>query len=328
MTVVTFVAGPTVGYRKEIRIMRGKSFLFVAGGLAVAVAMGALWARDTPPGSKNPIVDPGHEADAEAIRASARDFAAAFNKHDAKAIAGQWTEQGECADADGTLIRGRANLEQAFAEFFKANPSAKIQVLVGSIRFPAPDLAVEEGVLRQINAVKDLPSTTVYSATHLRSGGKWLTATSREWGAGQDRLEDIEWLLGRWKANAKDADVTLTFSREENQPFIVGRFTKKNGDKVASTGSMRIGLDPQSGRLRSWHFDEDGGHGQSLWVRDGNRWVLDAAGVTGDGVETASVNVLGRLNNDEITWHSIDRMAGDQALPDTTPVKLSRVAAK
>jgi DNA polymerase III alpha subunit len=30
------------------------------------------------------------------------------------------------------------------------------------------------------------------------------------------------------------------------------------------------------------------------WLRDGNRWVLDAIGVQGDGAETASVNILGR----------------------------------
>ncbi|HEY1376421.1 MAG TPA: SgcJ/EcaC family oxidoreductase [Gemmataceae bacterium] len=301
---------------------------FLAGGLAAGLALAALAAWDgRAEDGKPPAAEPGREGDDAAIRASARDFAAAFNKHDARAVADQWTDRGECTDADGALIRGRADIEQAFAEFFKANPQAKIQVLVRSVRFPAPDLAVEEGVLRQINTVKDLPSTTLYTATHVRTGGKWQTAVSREWGAGQDRLEDMEWLIGQWKAAGKDRDVTLTFTRDEDKPFILGRFTTKAGDKVVSTGTLRIGLDPQTGQLRSWHFDEDGGHGQALWVRDGNRWVLDCAGVTGDGAETASVNVLGRLNNDEITWQSIDRVLGDQAVPDTTPIKLTRVAA-
>ena len=231
-------------------------------------------------------------------------------------------------DADGSLIVGRADLEKAFAEFFQANPIAKVQVLVKSVRFPAPDLAIEEGVLRQINAVRDLPASTFYTATHVRIGGRWLTALSREWGAGQDRLDDLEWLLGQWTVTIKDRSVILTFTRDGDKPFILGRFTRKTGDKIESTGGFRIGLDPQSGRLRSWHFEEDGGHGQALWVRDGNRWVLDAAGVMGDGAETASVNILGRLNNDEITWQSIDRVLGDQSLPDTTPIKLTRAAEK
>jgi uncharacterized protein (TIGR02246 family) len=303
-----------------------KRFQFLAGGLAAVLAIGVLSARDDPASAPKPAAaDQEREADTEAIRATARAFAAAFNKGDAKAVAAQWTEYGECADADGELIRGRANIEKAFAEFFKANPRAKVQVLVGSIRFPAPDLALEEGVLRQVNTVKDLPTSTLYSATHVRTDGKWQTAVSREWGAGQDRLENLDWLVGQWSATLTDQTVTLTFTRDGQKPFILGRFTKTAGDKTVSTGTMRIGLDPQTGQLRSWHFDEDGGHGQSLWVRDGNRWVLDCVGVMGDGAETASVNVLGRLNNDEITWQSIDRVMGDQALPDTVPIRLTRV---
>ena len=93
------------------------------------------------------------------------------------------------------------------------------------------------------------------------------------------------------------------------------------------SGTIRISHDPQTGQLRSWHFDDNGGHGQSLWIRDGNRWVLDAVGVQPDGTETAAVNVLVRINNDAFTWRSLDRVAGDEALPDTPPVKLTRVAA-
>src|SRR5947209_19618100 len=141
-----------------------------AAGLVAALAVGVLWARDDA-APVRPAVDPGREADAATIRVMSRDFAAAFNKHDARAIAAQWTEQGECVDADGETVRGRTDIEKAFGDFFKASPNSKIQVLVHSIRFPAPDLAIEEGVLRQVNSIKDLPASTLYSATHGRSGG-------------------------------------------------------------------------------------------------------------------------------------------------------------
>jgi hypothetical protein len=150
---------------------------------------------------------------------------------------------------------------------------------------------------------------------------------SGEWGAAQDRLEDLDWLIGQWKTTTPGQDVTLTFTRDERNPAIVARFVRRAGDKVESAGTMRVAFDPQTGMLRSWHFDEDGGHGQSVWVRDGSRWVLDSVGVLGNGAETASVNLLGRVNNDEITWQSIDRVVGGQALPDTAPVKLTRVPA-
>src|SRR5262245_57372596 len=267
--------------------MRTKGSLFLIGGLVAALTIGALSARDNVAQEpKQPAADDAaRAADREAIQKAARDYADAFSKGDAKAVAALWTEQGECFDADGEGFFGRAAIEQAFAEFFKANPGARVEVLIESIRFPAPDLAVEEGVLRQTGAGKELPATTLYRTTHVRAGGQWRIATSREWGAGQDRLEDLEWLVGQWKATLKDQEVSLTFTRDEKRPSLLGRFTRQAQGKVTFSGTMRIGLDPETGRLRSWHFDDDGGHGQALWVRDGQNWVLDSVGVTGEGTE-------------------------------------------
>jgi hypothetical protein len=89
--------------------------------------------------------------------------------------------------------------------------------------------------------------------------------------------------------------------------------------------SMEIELDPQRLQLRSWHKDSDGGRGQALWIRDGDNWVLDCIGVTGDGADTESVNIIGRVGPNEITWRSIDRVINGQPVPDTVPVKLTRV---
>src|SRR5262245_12536913 len=65
------------------------------------------------------------EADRDAIVKAARDFAAAFNKADAKAIAAMWTENGESREASGQTFVGREAIEKAYAEFFKAHPSMK-----------------------------------------------------------------------------------------------------------------------------------------------------------------------------------------------------------
>src|SRR5262245_6392826 len=110
---------------------------------AVAIASAAVFSlavRSQGPGAQQP---PGgsSDADREAIQKSARDFAEAFNKGDAKAVAALWTENGECREANGPTFVGRAAIEKSYAEFFKANPGAKIEVLVKSIRFPAKDLA-------------------------------------------------------------------------------------------------------------------------------------------------------------------------------------------
>jgi uncharacterized protein (TIGR02246 family) len=292
----------------------------LAGGLVAALAIGALSARDSPsPDTKPP------PADEAAVRALARDFAAAFNKGDAKAVAAQWTDAGEMFDTDGTPLIGRAAIEQAFADFFTANPRARIEVLVGSIRFPAPDLAVEEGMLRQSGSAKGLPTTTFYAATHVRAGGRWRTAVSREWGAGQDRLEDLDWLIGKWTGGPKDQMVTMTIAREEQAPYLRIRMTRQEGTKTVSAGTIQIGLDPQAGVIHSWHFNEDGAVGQAFWTRDGNRWALDASGAMAGGATATAVNLISRQGPDEFTWQSVDRQVNDTDLPNTTPIRFTRV---
>lgn len=264
---------------------------------------------------------PGDEA---AIRKSAADFEAAFNKGDAGAIAGMWTENGECRDADGVTYRGRANIGKVYAELFKQKTGDTIEILVKSVRFPAKDMAVEEGLIRQSNGTKTMPTTTSYVAVHAREGGQWKMALSSEAGAGIDRLEDLDWLLGSWTTKAKDQDVKFTFTKDAKRPYVTGTFTRSSAGKDPISGSIRIAADPETGRIRSWGFENDGAHSQALWSNDGKSWLLDCRGVLADGTPTNEVIVLQRSGPDAITWRAIDRVLGDQALPDTTPLRLNR----
>lgn len=279
-------------------------------------------------GKSTPVSDADdRSADRDTIKRSARDFVQAFERGDAKAIAAQWTEGGVFTDDIGTVIQGRANLEKAYSEHFQNTPKGKVDIDILSIHFPSRDAAIEEGLIRTRNPGSELPTSTRYSTLHVREDGKWKIAASREWGIGQDRLADLGWLIGSWNSKVNGQDVTLTFEWGENRAFIHGRFAKLQDGKSEANGTMRIAMCPQRGQLRSWHFDVDGGHGQSLWLRDGNNWVLDAIGVNGQGAETHAVNIIGRLNANEFTWRSIDRVVGDQLFPDTVPVKLTRATA-
>jgi uncharacterized protein (TIGR02246 family) len=301
-----------------------------AAALVAGAALAVLaWAnpRAGQPPAAPPAVETGRGADDAAVRKAARDFAEAFNKGDAKAVAALWTEAGECRDAGGEVTRGRAAIEAAYADLFRRHPGLRVEVRVAAVRFPSADLAVEDGVLRFDRGTGEPPTSTVYSATHAREGGRWQMAASKEWGAGVDRLEDVDWLVGTWKAAAGDLEATLTVTLEADGSALYARFARLAQGKAVTSGTMRIAFDPQAGQLRSWHFDDAGGHGLALWARDGGNWVLDAVGVLGDGTETAAVNVLRRVGENEITWRSIDRVAGEKELPDTIPLRLSRVPA-
>ena len=175
-----------------------------------------------------------------------------------------WTEGAEYVDDDGTTLRGRAEIEKAFTELFKDKQRARLEVDVRSIRFPSKDVAIEEGILRHTPAGPGLPSSTLYTTTHVREDGKWLIAHSREWAGDQDRLGDLAFLLGKWEGGPKGEEMTLSFAKDPDGPFINGRFARQVGGKAGPTGTVRIGLDAQRGQLRSWHFDADGGQGQCV----------------------------------------------------------------
>ena len=266
----------------------------------------------------------GHEADRQAIEKSARVFAQAFGHGDAAAVASLWTAEGEMRDPGGRVIQGRKDIEAAFRTLFKEQPKATIEVLIKSIRFPAKDLAVEEGLLRLSHGGKEMPTTTSYVVVHVREGGQWKIALSSEAGAGQNRLEDLDWLLGGWTGKVPEGTVRLSFARDPKKPIITATVTRVAAGKDPVTRSMRIALDPETGRIRSWSFEEDGGHSQAVWVNDGKSWILDCRGVLADGTPTAERIVLRRVGPDAISWRAIDRVLGETPQADTPPMRLTR----
>jgi uncharacterized protein (TIGR02246 family) len=300
--------------------------LVVGGGLLALLAAGV---SSSGHGQAGPQAKEGddkeREADREALRKSAYDFVQAFEKGDAKALADQWTEQGEIRDDSGAVLRGRAAIEKAYAVHFREKPKSKIEIDIRSIRFLSRDTAIEQGVLRLKPAGAELPTSTRYSALHVREDGKWKIAGVQESGATEDKLEDLAWLIGDWEVKGKDKEVQMKFAWNAKKTQIRNQFSVKEGGKVAASGIQIISQDPQSGQLRSWHFDDDGGHGQSMWFRDGNRWAMDSLGVLADGRETAATNVLTRLNDDAFVWRSTQRTLVGTPVSDTEPVKVVRV---
>jgi uncharacterized protein (TIGR02246 family) len=298
-------------------------------GIAAAIATGYQVSAQLPRSAASataPAVAPASDADRDAIMKMGHDFAEAFNRGDVKAVGAMYTENAETREVGGPTVVGRAAIEKAYTEFFKEYPGAKIEVLVRSVRFPAKDMAIEEGLLRQWNGPKDLPASTTYVAVHAREGGQWRIALSSEGGQGQDRLEDLDWVLGEWTTKTKNGTVTFAFTRDPKKAIITGTFTRTPNGKEPITGSIRIAHDPETGRIRSWGFEDDGAHSTSIWSCDGKSWILDGHGVLADGTPVAERIILQRSAPDAITWRAIDRVLGETHLPDTTPMRLTRTA--
>jgi hypothetical protein len=139
-----------------------------------------------------------------------------------------------------------------------------------------------------------------------------------------DSLKDLEWLIGTWRMDTKDRDVTSTYEWDENKAFIRGKYTVKQGDKVVESGMQIFGKDNADGGIRSWVFQSDGGFGDGLWTRDGQTWTVDFGGVTHDGKNLSASVVYHRVNADTFTWQSVQQTVDGRPIGDSQPIRVTK----
>ena len=262
-----------------------------------------------------------------AVRKTAAEFAKAFNRGDAAALASFWTENGEYDGPDGEPVRGRKAIEKLYVEFFKENPKAHLDVEVETVRLLGRSTALEEGTLKLRLAGDKKPGTSRYSVLHVLEKNGWRMASVREWvpdPAEQVSLKDLEWLVGDWEAKAKGGEVHTRYSWDEDKSFLRSRYTLKKDGKVLAAGTQIIGKNPAGG-LRSWLFDRSGSFGESTWTKEERRWVIKARATLPDGSELTATNIFVPLGKDAFTWQSVERKAGESELEDLPPVKVTRV---
>jgi uncharacterized protein (TIGR02246 family) len=298
--------------------------------LVIVVNRGVSGAGD--PGNKKEVSPPEGgkdqtpEADRKAILKAGKDFIKAFEKGDAKAVASFWTEQGEYIDDDGSTLRGRAAIQEAYEKSFAKHPKRKAKVEVESLRFPSSNSAIEEGYFT-VQRGKDDTITSRYSVLHVKENGQWRMAVVREWPREASTLHELSWLIGSWTAKRDDAEVHTTYEWWGDKKFLRMQFTITEKGRTQK-GFQLIGRDAATGNVRSWTFEEDGDFGEATWARDGKRWVLDSAGVVGEGSVMSATIILTRVNNDAFTWQAINRVIDGEELEDAPPVKVTRVKEK
>lgn len=298
--------------------------LLLACGAAAVGAIGLLSGQQ--PGG--PKESKENAADIAAIKKAGQSFIKAYLAGDARAMAAHWTENGEYFTDDGVTLRGRAEIEKAYAEqFAKKKPHTEAEIEVTSIRFPSKDTAIEEGYFK-VRTGKEPAVTSKYSVLHVRENGQWLMAVVREFPGENLSLRDLDWLIGDWEAKKDDIEVRTTYAWwGHDRDFLRADITIKRKDGVRE-GFQLITKDRATGRIRSWTFDKDGSFGEADWSRDGKKWTMESAGVLEDGSVLAATNILTQIDNDAFTFQSVQRSVGGEEIADIPPVRVSRVKSK
>jgi uncharacterized protein (TIGR02246 family) len=307
--------------------MSRKSILLFAGLALLVLGVGFMAAQDKTAQDKKDQ-DPKREADKQAIDKLSKDSIQAFNNRDAAGIAAHWTADGEYIRNDGEPIRGRAEIEKGYADYFKAlkgKPTLEIQT--DNLRFPSADTAVVEVTLRQKNDEGDEVGSSWRNTLLVREGGQWKVAIVREWDRDvglDENLKELEWLIGTWQATSKDRETTISYEWDENKVFLRGKYSVKEGGKVIESGMQMIGKDNAEGAIRSWVFESDGGFGGGVWTREGKKWSVDVYGARADGKVLNATSIYVHVDPNTFTWQAVGQTLDGVAIPDTVPIKVTK----
>jgi uncharacterized protein (TIGR02246 family) len=284
-------------------------------------AMGAQAGDNTQP-SDTPAVS--------AIRAAVQSYVTAYNRGDAKAVAAHWSDSGEWISPSGERFQGRKAIEKELQTLFTENKGVQIEVARPAIRLLSPDVAVEEGTVRVVQRGEP-PSDSTYLAIYVKENGEWRLNTVRETEITETRtedspLQDLAWLVGKWKDASAEADGAVTIRWTKNKSFLNYSFKVSAPGMDDLEGTQVIGWDPAAGMVRSWMFDSDGGFGQGAWTRKDNTWVVKFTQVMPDGRKATATNIYMLIDPNTFTWKSVGRKVGTESLPNVEEVRMVRVA--
>lgn len=283
--------------------------------LAVLLLAGREWSLSAEKAEKSLA----QQKDFDAIVTDIGSFQKAFNAHDASAVAGHFTLDGEFVNDAGTVFSGRELIETEFAANFKALPKAKIQLDVVDVRFVGAELAIEEGTATVLPAPDAPAMISRYIVVHTKKDGEWKMASARDLDSqplsAHDYLLQLSWLLGDWVDESDDARGQTSFGWSENGNFLVSHFKVTTRDGGEMSGTQRIGWDPQKKQFRSWVFDSAGGFAEGIWAEVDGVWIVRLTGVRPDGANGSATLSYTPISDGRFQYSTSERIVGGDVVP-------------
>ena len=102
----------------------------------------------------------------------ARKYEEAYNKGDAKTLAGFFSDDVDYIDQDGAEVKGRDAMEKLLADNFQQNPGVKLAIATEEIKQLTPDVKVTRGIAT-VTQANGAAESTRYTAVRVRKGDHW-----------------------------------------------------------------------------------------------------------------------------------------------------------
>jgi uncharacterized protein (TIGR02246 family) len=274
-------------------------------------------------------------ADEAAIRANAEKYVASYNRRDSKTMASMWSPEAVYSEtAGGESVVGREAIAKQLDDVFAGSEDAKLAVTVDSIDFVSPNVAIEKGTA-VVTYDKHPTETTEYTAVHVKRDGKWLLDRVTDTAAdpveppksNYEHLKPLEWMIGSWVDEGEGSTITTDCEWTKNRNYMTRSFAMIVGNQVDTSGMQVIGWDPVNKQFRSWVFDSDGAFSEGTWTQKGNKWLIQQKGTLVDGGQTTALNIIKRVDDNTLTWQSINRTIDGELQPNIDEVVVVRVRA-
>ena len=103
----------------------------------------------------------------------------AYNKGDAKTLAGFYSEDVDYIDQDGAEVKGRDAMQKLLADNFQQNPGVKLAITTDEVNELTPDVKVSRG-FATVTPAKGEAVTTRYTLVKVKKGDHWEISQMNE----------------------------------------------------------------------------------------------------------------------------------------------------
>jgi uncharacterized protein (TIGR02246 family) len=276
--------------------------------------------------------DKAKTEDEAAVHKTLEAFVLAFNENDAKKMAASLSKTAEYIDESSNRLEGSVAIGEMLANYFSANPGAKLQITPQGARTVSPGVVLED-VESTITVVeKKSQSVRQVSLVYAKVGDQWQIASIREFPeevqvvSPEERLKELDWLVGDWVDEGGDSLVSNSIHFSADRTHLIRDFTvKQEGDELLK-GMQWIGIDPLTGNIKAWSFDNNGGRSESLWTKNGAEWLIRSTGITSDGDESGATYIVKPLGKDRIEVKAMHKVIGNVVEADSTSILVRKAA--
>ncbi len=269
----------------------------------------------------------------QALKTQLQELTRVLAASDAAGVAKLWAQDGTYTNEDGQTWQGRSALEKRFAGVFASQGRILIDFIPTSTRYLSDRVAMVDGFVKLKEEMAGEPETRFSMVFQKQDDGTWLMASASETHylatAPGDHLRPLRWLIGDWAIAKDGSSMQLKAEWAADKKFIHITQKVKKSDRANALDSQQIiGWDPRSEQIVSWSFDAVGGFGSGVWLKRGDKWMIDSSGVEQDGRITRATDIMGPDGLNAFSWQSVRRSVDGQPYTDTVPLKIQRQTVK